>query len=118
VTGRRNGTTSVTFADSSTPVKTVTIPIVIQGSQNLVVTPNNISVTLGGTGNATISGGKAPYFVQTVLHPTIATAEILPATPTILTVNGVANGTTPVTITDSSTPAKTVTINITTGTNP
>ena len=115
VTGISSGTTLVTFADSSTPIKTVTVPIVIQGPQDLAVTPNNISISVGSTTSATISGGKTPYFVQNVLYPTVATAQISSATPTVLTITGMSSGTTPVIVTDSSTPAKTVIVNVVAG---
>lgn len=113
VTGITNGSTFIDLKDSSTPAKTVRVNILV-GPNVLTITPPNISVNVGQETNLSISNGTMPYIVTSQQNITMAYAEIRPTTPTFLTVTGYAPGTSTVTITDSSSPAKTGTINITT----
>jgi len=68
--------------------------------------------TAGNTDTVTISGGLAPYTIQTAPDSATATAEL---SGTVLTIAAVADGSTSVVITDSQVPAYTVTIPITVG---
>jgi hypothetical protein len=82
------------------------------GTTNPLVVPTSVLVKTGSTtAPATISGGVAPYTIQTQPNNKIATAKI---SGTSLTVTGVSSGQTSVVIQDSSTPIKTATIQITT----
>lgn len=115
VIGTGKGTTSVVVKDSSDPVKTVSVVITITALDNLVITPSTISVNIGEeTSLPAISGGIARYFITSQSDTTVATAEILPATPTILTVTGRKAGLTTVAVRDSSSPYKSANIIITT----
>jgi len=110
-----NGATFVDIRDSSTPIKTVRVRILV-GPDVLTVTPSNISVNVGEVTNLFISNGTPPYVVINQQNINVATAEILPNTPDLITVTGRARGTTSVTVQDSSIPTKTTTVNITTNT--
>jgi hypothetical protein len=121
--GATSGST-VTIQDSFSPAETITVPIAIGGAPASVTNPSatnsgspssqNISVDLEGTSNTTLSsamsGSTAPYSIQTMPAGTIATATINNG---ILTILGVGQGTTSVVVQDSSTPAQTITFNIT-----
>jgi len=77
--------------------------------------PQNVSVTVGQSTSTPISGGTISYSIQTPPNAGIATAQISvsgTSGPT-LSVTGVAPGQTFVVIKDSSTPIKTVAIQIT-----
>ncbi|MDD5720941.1 MAG: hypothetical protein PHT16_00630 [Candidatus Pacebacteria bacterium] len=109
-----SGTTFVDIKDSSSPAKTVRVNIIVSPT-NLTITPASISVKVGEVNsNMSISGGTPPYVITNQQNVTIANAEILPTTPTTLTVTGRALGESTVTVTikDSSNPAKTGTANI------
>lgn len=76
--------------------------------------PQNVSVTVGETTGTTISGGLAPYSIQTQPNSRVATAQISysgSSNPT-LTIRGVTPGQTFVLVKDSSTPFKTVSVAI------
>ena len=76
--------------------------------------PQNVSVVVGETTNTIISGGTAPYSIQTQPNTRIATAQISysgSSNPT-LTVRGITPGNTFVVVRDSSTPVKTVSVAI------
>jgi hypothetical protein len=109
ITGKSAGQTSVVVKDSSTPAKTVTITITISGTSDLVI-PQNVALSVGDTTSNTISGGTPSYSVQTPPEGTIAKIDISDST---ITVTGMGVGQTSATIQDSSTPPKTVTIQIT-----
>mgnify|MGYP001569351938 FL=1 len=116
VFGMANGTTFVDIKDSSAPAKTVRVKILV-GPNILIVDPSSVSVYTGEVVSVPISNGTAPYFVTNQQNINVATGEILSATPNILTVTGRAEGTSVVTITDSSTPAKTTIVKITVSLN-
>ncbi len=89
------------------------------GGTNVVETtldiPQNVSMSVGQTTSVAISGGTAPYRIQTPPDST-ATASISTSGSSgpRLSVSGVAPGTTSTVVQDSSVPAKTVTVAITT----
>jgi hypothetical protein len=74
-----------------------------------LVIPQNVSVDTATDTSTTISGGTLGYFIQTQPNVTIATAAINGAT---LTITGKSKGSTSVTIRDSSSTPKTVTVQI------
>lgn len=114
ITGIAKGNTLVVIEDSSSPIKkTAIIPITINGPDDLVITPPNASVKIGEVTSITISGGTTPYIVTNQQNIGVATIQISPATPTILTVTGIAVGQTSAIITDSSNPFKVSNISIT-----
>jgi hypothetical protein len=82
------------------------------GGGNLTATPPSISVAVGAQGTSTVSGGTAPYSIQTTPNASIATATISGA---VVTGRGVAQGSTSVVVRDNSTPALTVSIPINVG---
>jgi len=79
--------------------------------------PQNVSVTVGETTSTTIYGGTAPYSVQAGGNSAIENTQIIysSSVPKI-SVTGISSGQTSVTIKDSSTPAQTVTVQITVNT--
>src|SRR3989344_3766293 len=84
------------------------------GTPTALNIPQNVSVTVGQTASTTISGGTAPYSIQTQPNISVATARIDftgSGNPT-LTVTGITPGQTFVTVQDSSTPSKTVAVQI------
>jgi hypothetical protein len=83
---------------------TTTIP-------NQLIVPTSVTVKPGNTSPTTISGGKAPYSIQTPPSSSVATANISGIT---LSVAGVAGGQTSFVIQDSSSPIQTATIQVTT----
>ena len=74
-------------------------------------TTQNVSFSADGGTTINMSGGTAPYSISTQPNATIANTQIFSGN--ILSLTGVAAGTTSVTVQDSSSPAKTVTVNIT-----
>ena len=112
VTAVAAGSTSVTVQDGTTPTaKTKTIPIKVTAAvTTLSATVNPVSVNVGADQQTVISGGTSPYSIQSSPSSSIATASISGAT---VTVHGVAAGSTSMVVKDNSSPAKTVTINIT-----
>ena len=116
VIGVAHGETTIVVEDSTVPAQTVQIKITVTGD-NLLKIPQNVSVTVGETTSAVISGGTGNYSVQ-IQSPeslAIATAVIDTSNPSSpkLTVRGIKSGTTKVVVQDSSIPAQTVTITIT-----
>lgn len=111
VTGRTDGFTFVDIKDSSAPIKTVRVNILV-GPDVLIITPKDISVNVGQLTNLPISNGTPPFIITNQQNINVATAEILSATPSFVTITGRASGTTTATIQDSSNPAKTATITI------
>jgi hypothetical protein len=131
VTGVGSGQTSFVIQDSSSPAQTATVQVttslIIDFSQQSLLptcTTNgppcvyaNIpsdSTSTSGT-SITIQGGTDPYTIVTDPDPSIAIALISPDDDSILNIVGVMPGTTSITIQDSSTPAKTVTMQIIVG---
>jgi len=113
VTGTARGTTYTVIEDSSSPAKkTVTVPITTNGPEDLVI-QQSVSVNVGQVTNLSISGGVVPYIVTNQQDVGIATAQIYPATPNILTITGIASGQTSVLVRDSSNPFKIYTVLIT-----
>ena len=112
VTGVAAGTTSIVVKDATTPTaKTVTIPIKVTAAvTGISASVNPVSVAVSGDQQTVISGGTSPYSIQSSPSSSIATASISGAT---VTVHGVAAGSTSMVVKDNSSPAKTVTINIT-----
>lgn len=80
------------------------------GGTTLTTNPTSISVVAAAAGTVTLSGGTAPYSIQTAPDNSIATAALDGAT---LTVTGVAAGAASVIIADSSATPQTATISIT-----
>jgi len=109
ITGVASGTTSVTVKDTSSPVKTITIPITI-GTNALATSPSTVSVNTTEQKTVTISGGQTPYSIQNPPDTAKAKAELSGAT---LTITGINTGTTLVMIQDSSSPIKTIGVSIT-----
>jgi hypothetical protein len=111
ITGAAVGQTSIVVQDNSTPAQTVTIQVTVTASSSsLTASPQSISVNSGASTGATISGGLAPYSIKTSPTAAIATAS---AYGNHLTVTGVSAGQTSVVVQDGSTPAQTVTVQIT-----
>ena len=117
VTGSSQGSTSVTIQDSFSPAETITVPINIGASTVTlnsigVATPQGVTLNMGGSTNITISsvmsGGVAPYSIQTPPQSSVATATIYNGT---LTINGVGGGNATLVIKDAS--SQTTTFNIT-----
>ncbi len=77
----------------------------------LSASPTSVSVTSGNATNVTISGGTLPYNITTQPDVSMAVAYMYNNILSIADV-GVQPGTTSVVVQDSSTPAKTVTIQI------
>lgn len=114
VTGIASGETSMVITDSSATPKTATVQISVVAPGELMVVPAEITTDTGEMVIATISGGTVPYSLSGGHNGTIAMVAL---TGTKLVVNGLASGTTSVTITDSSSPTpKTATVPITVGT--
>ena len=114
VTGIAKGNTFIDIKDSSTPIKTVRVNITVNGPDDLVINPQNISVKTGEVFSVPISTGTAPYIVTNQQNIGVAVAEILPTTPTTLTITGFTPGSTAVIIRDSSSPFKSTTVIVTT----
>jgi len=109
ISGIALGETSFIIGDSSTPMRTITVPITITGPGSLIV-PQSISANIGQTTNTTISGGTPPYSVQQIEAPSLVNVQI--SGNTIMT-TGVAAGQTIMIIKDTSLPNNTATINMT-----
>ncbi len=110
VVGAGVGKTSVTITDSSNPVKTLIVPIIVGGNFALTL-PKNISVTISQTVNTNISGGVAPYFIGTNKNPAVATAQI--SSNNDLVITGKSIGNTTITVKDSAVPPKSVSVTAT-----
>ena len=113
VTGMGVGQTTVTIKDSraDNPRK-VTVNITVVNTGGLMVVPANIVTDVSGDLTATVSGGTAPYSMTKNSDESIAIANF---SGTSLIVVGIASGKTSVTITDSSSPAQSVTVPIAIG---
>ncbi|MFZ4620794.1 MAG: hypothetical protein ACOYNS_09555 [Bacteroidota bacterium] len=88
--------------ESTNPVKTV--------DPGLTSSSTGLSVLLGGDGKAVIGGGTEPYAVASVSNPSIATARMASRE---LQVSGLAEGASVVKVTDASSPAKSISVNVT-----
>lgn len=112
VVGLNPGQTSVVIQDTSTPAKTITVPVnVTSTGGTLTASPANISVEAnGGTATSTLIGGSGTYSINPGIDATVATADIL---GNIITITGVGVGSTSVTIKDDSATPQTTTINVT-----
>jgi len=77
------------------------------------VNPENITVIVGGTGTATITGGKSPYSASSN-NPSVATVSVNGNT---VAVTGVAEGTVTITITDRNSNTVTLAV-VVVGANP
>ena len=111
VTGVAGGITNVVIKDATTPTaKTVTIPIKVTSAVTaLSASVSPVSVGVGSDQSTVISGGTTPYSIQTAPSSSYATASISSA---MVTVHGVAAGSTSMVVKDASSPAKTLTIQI------
>ncbi len=109
ITGITAGETAIVIKDSSSPIKIANINITVIDNRTLIVTPQNISASVGQTTIATASGGAAPYSLKTSPNETVATSQIWGSN---ILIAGVAPGQTSVIVKDSSTPAQTVTVPI------
>ncbi|OGI95520.1 hypothetical protein A2917_03120 [Candidatus Nomurabacteria bacterium RIFCSPLOWO2_01_FULL_42_17] len=108
VMGVAVGQTALAIRDSSTPPKIVIVPITISGPEALVIEPR-VSASVGSTTNTIISGGTAPYIIETSVDPTVAVVQISGSN---LAVTGVGDGQIVIVIKDSSTPIKIASVNI------
>jgi hypothetical protein len=107
-----SGTITGSSSPSNWSYQGQTLGATTTSKTNSLVVPTSVLVKTGSTtAPATISGGIAPYSIQTQPNNKIATAKISGAS---LTVTGVGSGQTSVVIQDSSTPVQTATIQITT----
>jgi len=106
VTGLAVGTATIVVKDSA-GTSTVSVPVTVA---SMIATPNTVTVVKGATKTVTISGGTAPYTIQTAPTSTVATAAISGST---LSITGVGAGTTSVVVKDNSATAKTVSVDIT-----
>lgn len=110
VSGVAVGSTSLVVKDNAVPVQTVMVNIfVTTGSGGLNANPGHLSLTVGEQKTSTISGGTTPYSILTFPDPAVASASI---SGSLLTVTGVGNGGTYITVKDNSAPYKTAWINI------
>jgi len=77
--------------------------VLVIGTQStqLILNQTGVSVSVGQTVNVTVSGGTAPYTIQTPPNSSVATAFINGST---VTVSGVGQGTTTVVIADATLP--------------
>jgi len=90
---------------------TVSATASVSEAQALAVSPADITVEVNGTSTADVSGGIGTKFIS--VEPSVATASYDSVTG-VLTVTGVTQGTTSLTISDSATPvANTVDVPIT-----
>lgn len=113
ITGIAAGETSIAIQDSSVPMKITTTTIIVIDNRNLIITPPNVSANIDQITSMTISGGVAPYGIDTPPNTTVATAQI--SGPNI-TIVGKTAGQTSMIVKDSSMPIpKTVTVDITIG---
>jgi hypothetical protein len=112
IAGISPGQTSVTIKDSSPNVKRVKVNITVVGNGDLMVIPASINATAGDAVTARISGGTTPYQMSTGPDESIAIAIL---SGTNIVVSGITTGQTSLVVTDSSSLAKTATVNITIG---
>lgn len=127
ITGVKAGSTLVVVKDSSTPEeKTVTVQIIINAIEGSTFDFNNpppqniFNISIGVVGidvagdlvNITLTGGVTDYSIEKNSDSAIAISYV---SGTTLTIAGVAPGKTSVVIKDSSSPAKTITVNIAVG---
>ncbi len=123
VRGVSNGTTFVNVVDSSNPAKQTTIPVTVTGAgaTGTPVVPLPASLTLTGASSSAValSGGTAPYSVVSVGSTiaqvsgdgvTFASGTVPTIVNSLFVVRGVTNGTTFVTVTDSSIPPRSAAI--------
>ena len=117
VTGVSQGTTSITVSDSSSPVQTSTVAVTVSTNGNIIINftnttqnPKSVSVGVGNSINLTMSGGTAPYSIQTQPDSTISLALM---NNNVLTLVGSATGNTSVTLQDSA--GNTINLNIVVG---
>ncbi|MFA5778011.1 MAG: hypothetical protein WC870_00765 [Candidatus Paceibacterota bacterium] len=75
-----------------------------------LVIPQNVSVNVNQSTSTNISGGTAPYRIETPSDATVANAQI---SGSALTITGIAPGETTTVVKDSSLPIKRVTVRIT-----
>jgi len=104
--GMKIGTTIITIQDSA---KTGSVDITVSVAV-LVASPSAVSVKRQQTKYVYLSGGTYPYSISTSSNPAIATVTISSSS---LTVTGIAQGATSVTINDAANPVHSVTIPIT-----
>jgi len=106
LSGRAAGSATIVVKDSA-GTATVSLSVTVA---TMIASPNTVSVVKGSNTSVTISGGTSPYSIQTAPDAAVATASISGST---VTINGVAAGSTSVTVKDNSASAKTVIIPIT-----
>ncbi len=118
ITGKGVGEASVIIQDSSNPPKAASSIIDIGITPTFKVDKKLISVTAGHSANVILSGGIAPYSIQTQPNkPNTSIATTTPASGAIpvatVTISGVAVGPTSVILQDSAVPPNTLVVNIT-----
>ena len=86
----------------------------VEGSQStLKANPSSVSTSVNSQAGTKISGGKAPYSVQTGPNSSIATAQF---SGDVLLVRGVSSGSTSLTVQDSSSSPVRLNISVSVGT--
>jgi hypothetical protein len=117
VTGVGAGQASLVVQDSSSPVQTATAQITVSKTGTLIVDFNNpsalknISTGISGT-SLDLSGGTQPYNITTQANSSVAMAVV---SGDSLVIVGVNPGVTSISLQDSSTSTKNVTLQITVG---
>ncbi|MEK7539171.1 MAG: hypothetical protein AAB595_00810 [Patescibacteria group bacterium] len=101
IIGVASGSTYVEINDSSNPVKTVRIEIIVIGPKDLTI-PQNVSVRVGQTINVPIAGGVKPYSIKEELNTAMITSKIV---DDILQITGLTEGQSAILIKDSSSAA-------------
>ncbi|MFA5832041.1 MAG: hypothetical protein WDA22_01060 [Bacteroidota bacterium] len=105
IQGMKLGTTKIVIQDSA---KTAEVEIGIT-VVTFAASPSNVKVKVNRTSYVSILGGKKPYVIELNANPSIAAVTF---DNYFMTVRGVAEGTTSVTIRDDSNPTNKVTVPI------
>jgi len=109
--GAQEGQFTIKFADANNTIEEVRTFTVTERLDILEVTPASVEIAGAGTASVTISGGAAPYNVESD-DDAVATAT-LEADGTTVTITGEAAGDTSVTITDDRNGATSVAVTVT-----
>ncbi|MBI3305743.1 hypothetical protein HYZ82_01255 [Candidatus Nomurabacteria bacterium] len=118
IAGVGKGETHLIIKDSSIPIQTVRVDIKVIGPEDLLTNPKDvyIDLALGSAGSTEITGGIAPYFVESILDETIVTVppdQIEQISEATLMIIGIKSGQTSIILKDSSNPVQIAQINVT-----